>query len=45
MNEWDGADDHLYQGVTNGKYPVQKNSYVTLRTDSCSLLPAFSLSL
>jgi galactonate dehydratase len=30
IQEWEGADDALYLELTGGKYPVQKEGYVTL---------------
>ena len=30
IQEWDGARDSIYQELTNGKYPVQKDGVVTL---------------
>jgi galactonate dehydratase len=30
IHEWEGADDGLFQEVTKGTYPVQKNGYLTL---------------
>jgi L-alanine-DL-glutamate epimerase-like enolase superfamily enzyme len=30
IEEWEGADDALYLDLTGGKYPVQKNGYVSL---------------
>ena len=30
MQEWEAADDAIYQEVTGGKYPVQKNGVIAL---------------
>ena len=30
IHEWEAADERLYQEVTKGTFPVQKNGYVTL---------------
>jgi galactonate dehydratase len=30
IHEWEAADDPLYQELTNGKYPVQKDGYISL---------------
>ena len=30
IEEWEGADDALYLELTAGKYPVQKDGYVSL---------------
>jgi L-alanine-DL-glutamate epimerase-like enolase superfamily enzyme len=30
MQEWEAADDAIYQEVTEGKYPVQKNGVIAL---------------